>query len=187
MINQKLDEISQLVRSIKSKMDIVVSSTVSLRELNYRIEALLISFKAYACKRKHTILDNTLSISNTQSIKETYDSGEHTAHQNAENECFEKSTLSTPSTYTSKTECLNEYIVRMTPKFSNSKLVINSAIKIASLLYSNTEGMMVEEIIKGAGVPRYRCIDILNTMLRTEPPLASKKFCKGFVYSIVLL
>ncbi|KAH9411971.1 hypothetical protein HK407_02g04180 [Ordospora pajunii] len=189
MMSEKLDEISLLVRNIKSKMDVVVSSTVSLRELNYRIEALLVSFKAYACKRKLTMLDNTLSLSTNDvgNIKEKYHQNDCTAHQNAENECFQQPTPSTSSTYLNKTECLEEYIVRMKPRFSNSKLLINSAIKIASLLHSSTEEVMIEEIIKNTGVPRYRCIDILNTMLRADPPLASKRFNKGFAYSIVLL
>ena len=68
----------------------------------------------------------------------------------------------------------------------NNKLLRNNGIKIAECLYLNRDEILLEKIMMGTGVSKYRCIDNLNTLLKTDPYLLSRKFDKGFIYSIVL-
>lgn len=53
-------------------------------------------------------------------------------------------------------------------------------LKIVDLLYENKNGLPWEEIIQKSGVPKYKCIEILNNMIKSNPPVLIKKRDKGF-------
>ncbi|EOB13260.1 hypothetical protein NBO_89g0004 [Nosema bombycis CQ1] len=74
----------------------------------------------------------------------------------------------------------NELINRINNQGKVNKMHI---IKILGML-NKSNGMLLDDVIKKSGMSKYKCIDVLNILLKTEPPAIIKKFDKGFIYYI---
>ncbi|ADM11121.1 uncharacterized protein Eint_021240 [Encephalitozoon intestinalis ATCC 50506] len=174
-MDEKLKEISRLVSEVKRKLEVIIQSSSHIKEFNYKVEALLAAFDAYTIRGVEHNLDLDKTSQTIVFPKKVIPK--------------EKTKEETTSSFSNirGEESLQEFIERMGSTTTGNKLFRNNAAKIARFLYDNREGAVLEEIIKNTGISRYRCVDILNTMLRADPPLVSKKFDKGFIYSIVLL
>lgn len=61
-----------------------------------------------------------------------------------------------------------------------SKVNKGHLIKVLDVLNKNKQGIMWEDLIQKSGVPRYKCIEILNCLVKSDPPLMIKKRDKGF-------
>lgn len=178
-MNDRVERISRLMREIKRKVETVSSYSLSIKKFNFKLEALLTAFDAYTtygALEMHEYKNIP-----TQSVVVEADSGHAECDETVETEQTEwRPRVSTE-------ESLPEFIERMEFSLPDNKTFRSNAMRIVECLYRNREGMLLEDIIRNTGISRYKCIDILNTMLKTDPPMLSKKFDKGFVYSILLL
>ncbi|KAF9762295.1 hypothetical protein NGRA_2107 [Nosema granulosis] len=80
----------------------------------------------------------------------------------------------------------NELVNRVIASSNPGKVNKMHIIKILGLLNSSKKGMFLDDVIKSSGMSKYKCIDVLNVLLKTEPPAITKKFDKGFIYFINL-
>lgn len=171
------DEIKQLLKEIKVKLESIVSTGACIKEFNYKLEALLTAFEAYTSHGPEHIPHTPESALAMPQHK-----------SNTSPDAYEEERMdSDPMPHEGREESLDEFLARMDTSIPSSKLSRNNTVKIVRLLYSNREGVTLDDLIRGTGVSRYRCIDLLNAMLKTDPPLASKRFDRGFVYTIALL
>lgn len=81
---------------------------------------------------------------------------------------------------------LNELVNRVISSNKPGKVNKMHIIKILGLLNNSKKGMFLDDVIKSSGMSKYKCIDVLNILLKTEPPAITKKFDKGFIYFINL-
>ncbi|KAF7683783.1 hypothetical protein TCON_1008 [Astathelohania contejeani] len=79
---------------------------------------------------------------------------------------------------------LNEIWSSIQQILPNNLLYRTNTEKIIKTLYKHKNGLLLDDIIKLSGVPKYRCIDILNFLIKTSQPWIFKKFEKGFVYKL---
>lgn len=168
----RLEKIAVLMKEITRKMEAISLHNKCLREFNFKVEALLAAFEAYSapgsCEEPVPIQCSTdpVDVAKKRKVPEQEMVPEPVVHAE---------------------ESLAAFLGRMATHLPENKLLRSNAAKIASCLYLNREGMVLEGVMRGTGVSKYRCIDILNTLLKTDPPLLSKRFDKGFIYSAALL
>lgn len=74
----------------------------------------------------------------------------------------------------------NIFLHRISSDTNLKKANKGHILKIVNLLYENKKGLPWEEIIQKSGVPKYKCIEILNNMVKSNPPVLIKKRDKGF-------
>ncbi|CAD25157.1 hypothetical protein [Encephalitozoon cuniculi GB-M1] len=175
-MDEKLKEVSRLMKEIKVKIEAIIQSSAHVREFNYKMEALLAAFEAYTV---HGVRHDPEVPRTPMPIVPSVES--------IVKESIEEGAVAAASSKVRREENLEEFMRRMESNTAGNNLFRNNATKIARFLYANREGVALEEVIKNTGISRYRCVDILNSMLKADPPLVSKRFDKGFIYSIVLL
>lgn len=175
-MDERLKEVSRLMKEIKGKLEAIIQSRMHIKEFNYKAEALLAAFDAY------TIHGTESNLGADRALLDVVPFRKNMQKENAKEEV-----VLLPPSRVRKEESFEEFMERMESNMICNKVLRTNSTKIAKFLYANKEGVALEEIIKSTGISRYRCVDILNSMLRTDPPLASKRFDKGFIYSIVLL
>ncbi|AFM97875.1 hypothetical protein EHEL_021210 [Encephalitozoon hellem ATCC 50504] len=174
-MDEKFKEVSKLMKEIKRKIEAVAQSSAHIKEFNYKVEALLAAFDAYTSHIPESSLETDRASSNAIPSRKII-----------QKESTREDVVAPPPKVR-KEESFEEFMRRMESSTASNKVFRTNATKIAKFLYGNKDGAALEEIIKHTGISRYRCVDILNSMLRTDPPLASKRFDKGFIYSIALL
>ncbi|AFN82594.1 hypothetical protein EROM_021190 [Encephalitozoon romaleae SJ-2008] len=175
-MDERLKEVSRLMKEIKGKLEAIIQNSMHIKEFNYKAEALLAAFDAY------TIYDPESNLGADRASLDIV-----SPRKNMQEEGTKEEVVLLPPSGIRKEESFEEFMERMESNTMCNKMFRANATKIAKFLYANKEGAALEEIIKTTGISRYRCVDILNSMLRTDPPLVSKRFDKGFIYSIVLL
>jgi hypothetical protein len=165
MKEERLGKISELMGEIKRKMETVAVRNEMMREFNYKMEALLAAFDAY-----------------------TSDAAPEEAKGNTKNKGGRKEKASIPECpAVPGEETLREFLCRAESLLSGNKWLRSSLSKVVECLYGAKGGVLLETIIKKSGVSKYRCVDTLNMMLKTDPPLASKRFDRGFIYTLNVL
>lgn len=175
-MGDRTERIAWLLREVKSKIERVIASNVSIREFNFKLEALITAFEAH---KAHSSVDNHEGV--LKPVSSNHSEEHHVVDNKVASRCVPD------AEYADREEGLEKFIGRLNSSLPDNRLLRSNAVKIAEYLYSNREGAVLEEIMKNTSMSKYRCVEVLNTMLRTDPPLLLKRFDRSFIYSILLL
>lgn len=181
------------MESIRIKIQKIVIHNEKLKKFNYKMESLLVSFDTYSVPNfitKKTIQPKIIKTSEIQKLSKILKKEQTNEKINLNNISSENvpkknkievvdtsyNTIDTSLLFDTKNDILNRALSDSTLNKSNKGHVI----KIIDILYQNKNGIMWEDLIKKSGVPKYRCIEILNCLVKTDPPIMIKKRDKGF-------
>lgn len=186
------------MESIRNKIQKIVLHNEKLKKFNYKMESFLVSFDTYSVpkvedkkisqpkvvktseiqklskilKKEQIMNQNINQQSNQNDININY------VHKRHKTDVVDTSynMIDTSLLFDTKNDILNRALNDSTLNKSNK----GHLIKIIDLLYQNKDGIIWEDLIKKSGVPKYRCIEILNCLVKTDPPILIKKRDKGF-------
>lgn len=115
---------------------------------------------------------DTQSMGNTQYINPTHIQdvtgtiiGQHTGLQQEKHLTYEK------------------FIAIVLPHMVDPSVKRNSQ-KVLSLLFEN-EIISLDEIVKEAKIPRFKVVEVINVLLKINPPVIRKSFNRVFYYSVI--
>lgn len=176
MHEQKLEKLDALIRETKQKIEKVSELNRYLEVFNFKLEALLLSISEVSLSAPEggeesvEMFNISFSDLNVRGSDEKVSTKKEKAKQEKKEVARELGV-----------DGLLEKVHRVIP---DNKLYRINADKLVRFLFSNKEGVLHEEVLKKSGVSKYRCIDILNVLMNTEPPIVSKTFDRGFMYKL---
>jgi hypothetical protein len=160
-MDERLGRISELMKKIKGKVETIGVHNEMIKRFNHKLEALLMAFDTYTAEER---------------VAE--EKGRKRSRREKENRPEEEPTPA------ARKVTQQEFISRAESLVPGNKWFKANLSKIVECLYEVKEGVLLETIIKNSGVSKYRCVDILNMMIKTDPPLVLKRFEKGFIYTL---
>jgi hypothetical protein len=185
-MHEKLERLNSLVKEVKAKIEKVSRLNVQAKELNYKLEAFLFALNAYSCydrTDRQVSSDSSLSMDLEPMGIDSSRMGVLSDIDLSRSVRMDSPMMKVRSTPNRKRVALFDEILSEAMKVvPDNRMLVSCTEKIIKLLYGKREGLLLDEIIKEAGVNKYRCIDVLNMLIKADPQIIYKKFDKGFIY-----
>ncbi|WUR05089.1 uncharacterized protein VNE69_12074 [Vairimorpha necatrix] len=182
--------LENFLKDIRAKIKKIETQNEQLKIFNYKLESLLVSIDTYSIeketkeekvsyKRLTPDLERVSKIlkkEETSKINKKHLQEERIKIEEIIPPDMSHSLLDTSLLFDTKNDLLSRALADSNIKKSSK----GHLIKILEILESHKDGILWEEIIKKSGVPRYKCIEILNCLGKTDPPIMIKRRDKGF-------
>eukprot|EP00866_Antonospora_locustae_P001573 jgi/Antlo1/1573/2006 len=171
MYEEKIERLHLAIRDIKTKIERVLVLNEQINIFNFKLEALLLSMDEMSDKalQNDENVDST-GVANTQfSVSKI-----HHVHE----QLLEKEVM------TSKSMQIQDVLEKVHKVIPDNALYRSNADKLVRFLFANKSGILYEDILRKSGVSKYRCVDILNALMNTDPPIVRKTFDRGFIYKL---
>lgn len=171
MYEEKIERLHFAIREIKTKIERVLVLNEQVNIFNFKLEALLLSMDEMSVKdfQKDRNVDSAGMASAQFSVPKA-----HNVHE----QLPEKKERAKKSTR------IQDVLAKVHKVIPDNALYRSNADKLVRFLFSHRNGVLYEDILKKSGVSKYRCVDILNALMNTEPPIVRKTFDRGFVYKL---
>lgn len=176
-MEKKLQEIKSLLIGIKNKVGVLSNNNNLVKVINYKLESLFLVYRTYGVSIPDIVQHEiTCNILDNKLCLERQEPAENLHHTEAK--------VCVP---TRKLETMEEFMSRMSPYLLKNRLFALNAQKIVSCLWDHSEGLPLETIIKTSGVTKYKCVNVLNFLGKTDPAFISKRFVRSFIYQLNIL
>lgn len=171
MYEDKIERLHLAIKEIKTKIERVLTLNEQINIFNFKLEALLLSMDEMSVKvsQKDKSVDSVGMAGTQFSVPST-----HHVHEQ----------LPEKKEKTKKSTQIQDVLAKVHKVIPDNTLYRSNADKLVRFLFSNKNGILYEDILKKSGVPKYRCVDILNALMNTEPPIVRKTFDRGFMYKL---
>lgn len=166
-MDKKLQKLNTLVTSAKNKIETIQSQHKSLHKLNTKLEVFL----------------TTIDALRIPTIQET-----NNLSPDFFNNSFSQSIhLTNHSTLVSEKYTLETIKIKIREINLNSKFMLN-AEKIVDCINETKDGLGLDDIMRKSGVSKYRCVEIVNELMKCVPQILVKKGeGKNFKYELNMI
>ena len=171
-----LDNFMKLKASITS----ISQANKSLKIFNFKMEAFLNSIESFSSEKiysediikkveeleesfaKSCVLESSINFDDIKRNKNLKSSSDSSFYN--ENEDNQRDILKNEKSNFSKKENLIK--ICKSESFNKSSMALQAITKVIGILYSNPEGVSVNEIIRACGVAKYRVLEVISCLER---------------------
>ncbi|RVD90739.1 hypothetical protein TUBRATIS_28300, partial [Tubulinosema ratisbonensis] len=155
--NLKLERLKRLVYEIKNKLDRLIKINYTLNDFNFKLHALLIA------------LEEVSSEILPEDIQEEVSK-------------IEESVITVHSESTIKQELnLDDFLEKVYSVINPNSTYKICIEKVVKLIYKSNI-ISHEDLIKKCGISKYRCVEVINLLGKTQPQFLLKNHEKGIFY-----
>lgn len=169
MNEEKVERLHFAIREIRAKIERVIELNEQINIFNFKLEALLSSMDEMSVE-VHQKSDDSVGMASSEF------SGTKIRHVHE--------LLPEKKERRKKCTKIQDILQKVHMTIPDNALCRTNADKLVRFLFSNKNGVLYEDILKKSGVSKYRCVDILNALMNTDPPIVQKTFDRGFIYKL---
>lgn len=181
-MQEKLQRLNALVKEARRKVEIIHDQTEILKVLNIKLETLLNVIDALRTPKITYLEDKLDPIVNDDGFN---DSNLHLKDSEFFNATFTRSLhIEQHSTLVEEKYTIDAIKQKVQQINANQKFIAN-ACKVIDAINGSRDGLCLDDIMRRSGVSKYRCIEIVNELMKCVPNVLVKRYeGRNFMYEL---